>query len=72
MPSCSPPGIPIAEEATRPDLAERLVDLPLDVIYQLSMGVIVRIVAAGVSLTDAELHRLIDATWRAITTPEAA
>ena len=65
-------GDPIAEEATRPDLAERLVDLPLDVIYQLSMGVIVRIVASGVPLTDAELHTLIDATWRAITTAEAA
>lgn len=60
-------GDPLAEEALRPDLVELLVPLPGEVIYAMSLGVVVRLVAAGASLTPAELDTLTDATWRAIT-----
>ena len=60
-------GDPLAEEALRPDLVELLVPLPGDVIYEMSLGVVVRLVAAGASLTPIELDTLTNATWRAIT-----
>jgi hypothetical protein len=45
------------------------VDLPLEVIYTLSLGVAVRLVAAGTRLKDEELDTLVTATWRAVTRP---
>lgn len=52
-----------------PDLVALLVDLPLDVLYDLGIGPAVRLVASGLSLTGAELERAADACWRAITRP---
>lgn len=62
-------GDRLAEEAMRPDLVEVLVELPPQVIYSMSLGVVVRLVAAGSTLTDAELGTLVASTWRAITRP---
>jgi hypothetical protein len=39
------------------------------VIYALSLGVAVRLIAAGVQLKDDELDTLVSATWRAVTRP---
>lgn len=46
------------------------VDLPYDVIYSLSLGVVVRLVASGISLGPDELDQLIESTWRAVTRPQ--
>jgi TetR/AcrR family transcriptional repressor of multidrug resistance operon len=62
-------GDPLSEIGAAPELAELLVDLPMDVIHALSFGVAVRLAAAGVRLTPEEVDHLVDATWRAITTP---
>lgn len=62
-------GDRLAEEAMRPDLVEVLVDLPSQVIYSMSLGVVVRLVAAGSTLTNDELDTLVAATWRAVTRP---
>ena len=62
-------GDRLAEEAVRPDLLDVLVDLPPQVIYSMSLGVVVRLIAAGATLTNAELDTLVASTWRAITKP---
>ena len=62
-------GDPLSDAGQHQDLVELLVDLPWEVIYALSLGVAVRLVAAGVQLKDDERDRLVDATWRAITKP---
>jgi len=51
------------------EIMELLVDLPGEVIYALSLGVAVRLVAAGTRLKDEELDTLVTATWRAVTRP---
>lgn len=61
-------GDALLEEAARPDLAALLVPLPPEILYSLSLGAAVRLVAAGIALGDEQLDMLIDATWRAITT----
>lgn len=63
-------GDPLASLAEDPDLAELVIDLPAPVIYALSLGVAVRLIAGGIALKPAELDTLIDATWRAVTTDE--
>jgi TetR/AcrR family transcriptional repressor of multidrug resistance operon len=62
-------GDPLAETATAEDLAALLIPLPGEVIYALSFGVAVRLIAAGVQLKPKELDLLVDATWRAVTAP---
>lgn len=62
-------GDALASMATAPDLIDLLVELPADVIYALSFGVAVRLVASGVQLKPGEVDRLVDATWRAVTRP---
>jgi TetR/AcrR family transcriptional repressor of multidrug resistance operon len=61
-------GDPLAGSATAEDLAALLIPLPGEVIYALSFGVAVRLIAAGVQLKPKELDLLVDATWRAVTT----
>lgn len=63
-------GDPLAEAALADDLVDLLVPLPHEVIYALSLGVAVRLVAAGVRLKSAEIDLLVDATWRAVTRPD--
>ncbi|TDT15538.1 TetR family transcriptional regulator [Ilumatobacter fluminis] len=62
-------GDPLVALAEADDLAPLVVELPWQAVYGLSLGVVVRLVAAGATLTSAELDRLIEATWRAITRP---
>ncbi|MDH5522127.1 MAG: hypothetical protein OEZ14_16525, partial [Acidimicrobiia bacterium] len=60
-------GNPLQALAAEPRLVRLLVRLPPEVLYALSFGVLVKLVAADVSLSRAELDRLITATWRAVT-----
>jgi len=62
-------GDPLYEAAQSEEFAELLVPLPSEVIYALSFGVAVRLVAAGVQLKSEEIDLLVDATWRAVTKP---
>ena len=63
-------GDPLAEMGRAEDLTELLVPLPYEVIYSLSFGVAVRLIAAGVRLKPDEIGLLVDATWRAVTRPQ--
>lgn len=56
-------------EALLPTMHELVVPLPLEVIWSMSLGVAVRLVAAGVTLTDEQLGMVVEATWRAVTVP---
>lgn len=62
-------GDPLAEAAQSEHFTGLIVDLPNQVIYALSLGVAVRLIAAGVQLKDEELDTLVSATWRAVTRP---
>jgi AcrR family transcriptional regulator len=62
-------GDPLSEAASSEEFAALLVDLPREVIYTLSLGVVVRLVAGGITLKDHEVDSLVAATWRAVTRP---
>ncbi len=62
-------GDPFLTEASRPDMRAVLADLPPEVLYDLGIGPVVRLVAAGEHLTRHQLERLNTAAWRAITRP---
>ncbi len=56
--------------AAAPDLTPLLIDLPLEVIYELGIGPAVRLAAhPSQTLDEASLERLATACWRAITKP---
>ncbi len=58
---------PLVAEATRPDLAGLLAPLPLEVLYDLALGPVVRQAASGIPLHEPERTVLARACWRAIT-----
>ncbi len=60
-------GDPLYDAAKAEEIAELLVPLPTEVVYALSFGVAVRLIAAGVKLKAEEVDLLVDATWRAVT-----
>ncbi len=62
-------GDPLVEAASDPDFVALLVPLPSEVIYALSFGVAVRLIAAGIQLKPDEVQMLVDATWRAVVRP---
>lgn len=62
-------GDPLAEAAQSDQFTSLIIDLPNPVIYALSLGVAVRLIAAGTQLKDEELEILVTATWRAVTRP---
>jgi TetR/AcrR family transcriptional repressor of multidrug resistance operon len=64
-------GDPLYEAAQAEELSDLLVPLPPEVIYALSFGVAVRLIAAGVQLKPEEVDLLVDATWRAVTKPDS-
>ena len=64
-------GDPLTDMAQADEFTSRIVDLPYQVIYALSFGVAVRLIAAGIQLKDDELETLVSATWRAVTRPDA-
>jgi hypothetical protein len=63
------PADELMAAASASDMVALLVDLPLDVLYDLGMGSVVRLVASGVDLAADELDRLAEACWRAVTRP---
>jgi AcrR family transcriptional regulator len=64
-------GDPLVAQVARPDLAARLLPLPLEVLYELAFGPAVRLAAAGSELTAGQLDLVADACWRAVSRPDA-
>ena len=62
-------GDPVMAAAASPDLAAQLVDLPLEVLYDLGLAPAVRLAAGDLELDPAALDRVADACWRAVTRP---
>jgi hypothetical protein len=52
-----------------PDIAARLLPLPLEVIYELGLSPAVRLAAGETPLTDEQLDGIAGACWRAISLP---
>jgi len=61
---------PLLAEVARPDVAARLLPLPIDVLYELALSPAVRLAAAGIQLPQAQLGEIADACWRAVSRPE--
>jgi TetR/AcrR family transcriptional repressor of multidrug resistance operon len=59
-------GDRLMEIASGLELAGVIIPLPLEAIYLLTIGVAVRLVAAGIELDEAELDLIIDATLRSV------
>lgn len=59
-------GDPLVAQAAKPDVAARLLPLPLEVIYELGLSPAVRLAAGGTELTDEQLNEIAGACWRAI------
>jgi AcrR family transcriptional regulator len=55
--------------AAAPAVAERLLPLPLEVLYELGLAPAVRLAASGEDLSDDDLATIADACWRAISRP---
>ena len=56
-------------EAVGADMLELFVDLPGLVLYDLSIGPLVRLIASGDDLETKDWERLCTACWRAVTAP---
>lgn len=63
-------GDRLLEEGARADLEDLFVDLPMAAVHLLSAGTAVRLVSAGIALSDEEVETFADATWRAIAAPQ--
>ncbi|HEX6681865.1 MAG TPA: helix-turn-helix domain-containing protein [Candidatus Limnocylindrales bacterium] len=61
---------PLLAQVAAPDLAARLLPLPLDVLYELALNPAVRLAAGDTELTQTQLDEIANACWRAITRPE--
>ena len=62
-------GDPLVAHAAKPDIAARLLPLPLEVIYELGLSPAVRLAASGLDLTGKQLDEIASACWRAISRP---
>ena len=62
-------GDPLVAQAATPDVAARLLPLPLEVIYELGLSPALRLAAGETELTDQQLNEVADACWRAILHP---
>jgi AcrR family transcriptional regulator len=60
-------GDDLARAASEPELLAVLVDLPPLVLYDLALGPVVRLVAAGRDLGTDDLARVVESCWRAVT-----
>jgi AcrR family transcriptional regulator len=60
---------PLLREAASPDIAGRLLPLPLEVLYELGLGPAVRLAASGSELGEEQLAAVAEACWRAVTRP---
>ena len=63
-------GDPLVEAAAAPQIAERLLPLPLEVLYELGLAPAVRLAASGTELSSAQLRTTADACWRAVSRKE--
>lgn len=57
-------------ETAGEDMLALFIDLPMAVIYQLAIGPIVQLVAAGIASRPEDLNLLASACWRAVTKPD--
>ena len=57
----------LTQQASAPDLAGLLIPLPQRLIYDLTLGVAVRLAAGGRTLEEAEKESVARACWRAVT-----
>ncbi len=62
-------GDPLLDLVASPAIASQLLPLPLEVLYELGLGVTVRLTAAGIRLTAEQLDDAAAACWRAIRRP---
>ncbi len=62
-------GDPLAAQTAKPDVAARLLPLPLEVIYDLGVSPATRLAADETKLTDEQLNEIARACWRAISQP---
>lgn len=62
-------GDPLVEQVALPDVAARLLPLPLEVLYELGLAPAVRLAAGGMELTEDQLGDIAGACWRAISRP---
>ena len=62
-------GDPLMAHAATPDIAARLLPVPLEVIYELGLGPAVRLATGGSELTGEQLNEIARACWRAISQP---
>jgi len=60
-------GDPLITAASAPDLARKLLPLPLETIYELGLAPAIHLVVSGATLSDAELDLVARGCWRAIT-----
>ena len=60
-------GDKLLEVAASGDFAAVLLPLPIEVVYLLTIGVAVRLVAAGIKLSDEDLESVVTSTFRAVT-----
>jgi AcrR family transcriptional regulator len=60
---------PLAAQAAKPEVAARLLPLPLEVIYELGLSPAVRLAAGRTELTSEQLDVIAGACWRAISQP---
>jgi AcrR family transcriptional regulator len=60
---------PLIAVAGVPEVAELLLPLPLEVLYELGLAPAVRLAAGGEELSDEQLAAIADACWRAISRP---
>ncbi len=47
-------------------MSDHLVDLPVEIVYELGLAPAVRLAASDSSLDDSQLEAVIEACWRAI------
>jgi TetR/AcrR family transcriptional repressor of multidrug resistance operon len=60
---------PLVAQASRADVAAELLELPLEVLYELGIAPALRLASVGTELSDAELQVVAAACWRAISKP---
>lgn len=61
---------PLLAQVALPDVSARLLPLPLDVLYELSLGPALRLAASRIELTESQLVETAAACWRAVSRPE--
>ena len=61
---------PLLAQVALPAFAARLLPLPADVLYELSLSPAIRLAVSGIELTQPQLDEIAAACWRAVTRPE--